>query len=286
MYTLLLAATLLSAQGAPAKPVKPARPVSTEPAPFKGTKAYCYFNEKTLTWRIGNDAVERTIDYDYDTKGLKTTSVRVMSGRARLAAVAGSEGEIMIAPAGSQAGTTLRLDKDWAYTWQSVATPAHGGRLLTVHMQGINTNNGYEVEVMYEVWPGNRPYLGKSVTFINRTSAPLDVREVVYDRWVVATPPAGKPKKDAPAPRPAEFSRASDGSGRLFDEASGTGVLAAVVSPQGSQTFQNGAIVQRFTGAVTAAPGNGRAYLPEAIIAPFTGTAAVADILYQRYSSK
>src|SRR5205085_11472066 len=107
-------------------------------------------NEKTLTWRIGNDAVERTIDYDYDTKGLKTTNVSVLYGRARLAAVSGSEGELVIAPPGAKDGTTLRLDHDWAYTWQSVATPGHGGRLLTVHMQGINANKGYEVEVMYE----------------------------------------------------------------------------------------------------------------------------------------
>jgi hypothetical protein len=280
MYTLLLAASLVTAQTPRAKPVR------AEPAPFKGTKAYCYFNEKTLTWRIGNDAVERTIDYDYDSKGLKTTSVRVMKGSARLAAVAVSEGDITIAAPGAQPGATLRLDKDWAYTWQSVATPAHGGRLLTVHMQGINTNQGYEVEVMYEVWPGDRPYLGKSITFINRTSAPLEVREVVYDRWVVATPSGRKPAKGAPAPKPAAFARGADGTATLFDEASHTGVLAAVIGPQGSLAFQNGAIVQRFAGAVVADPQRGRAYLPQAIIAPFTGTAAVADILYKRYSSK
>src|SRR5437868_9791554 len=92
-----------------------------QPEAFKGTAAYCYFNDKTLTWRIGNDAVERTMHFDRDTGGLMTTKIDVKRGRARLAATPGSEGEFVVTD-GVGARTSIRLARGWSYLWQSVMT--------------------------------------------------------------------------------------------------------------------------------------------------------------------
>src|SRR5262245_3750423 len=114
--TAALAALAVMASGAP------------DSDSFKGTKAYCYFNEKFLTWRIGNDALERTVQFDRDAGALKTMKVTDKKAGRRLAPGTGPEGEFILAPERDGAPpTSVRLDGDWVYMWQSVGTPAHNG---------------------------------------------------------------------------------------------------------------------------------------------------------------
>lgn len=255
---------------------------------FKGTSAYCYFAEKTLTWRLGNDAVERVVQFDREAGALKTMRVQDKKAGRRIAPATGPEGEFILAPDSANAAgiASVRLDGGWVYMWQSVGTTASGGRLLTIHMQGKGRHQGYEAEAMYEIYTGNRPYLAKSLTLINRTGAPRVVAEVVYDRWIL-TPPPMKGKKGVDAPRlPAEFKGAPGGAATLVDAASGTGLVAGVLHPQGETLHQGGTVVQRVKVSLEMPGDWGRALTPKSIVAAFSGSAATGATLYQRYVSE
>lgn len=256
---------------------------------FKGKTAYVYLNQKTLTWRIGNDVVERTVQFDQDTGALKTLDVKTMGGLPPVAVVSGSEGEFTVAETNAPAAKKLRLDKDWAYSWQSVTTPAHGGRLLTIHLQGVRSHEGYEVEAMYEVMPGNRPYLTKSLTLVNRMESPVTLREIVYDRWTLSTatgqsvmaPAGGKPGKmytlmlSGANPKAKPGARGQEGGLELFVPDTGGEVAAA-----------NSALVVRYAGETTAAPQGGRAYGPKVVAFPFEGTSLLANTYHSLYDSE
>jgi hypothetical protein len=279
MKYLLAAAVLLTASALLSAPANADR--------YAGSRAYVYFDEKNLTWRIGNEAVERTVRFDRDTGSLHSTDIKSGVGGARITDLGTHAGEITLAvplPAGGTEPRTLSLGSDWAYVWQSVTTPPHGGRLLTIHMQGLRQHAGFEVEALFEVRPGNRPFLAKSFTLINRTDQPVTVTGARYDRLVVSTTPArvpvrrgrrGQPAPPPPAPpKPASFVAGREGAGAIVDAASGAGVAAAVLGPGGGATFREGMLLPAFAGSLTAAPEGGRAWLPPSVVFAYKGDAA------------
>lgn len=244
---------------------------------FKGTTAYCYLNKDTLTWRIGNDAVERKIQFDRDVGGLKTLHVKDKL-HGRLGIVPGNEGEVVVSGGEEGGGKTLNLSEDWVYQWQSVATPPHGGRLLTVHMWGKGVNKGYEVEVMYEVQPGNRPFLAKSVTLINRTSGSRTLEQVLYDRWLLVGG-GGRAQERMP-----QFLRNPDGTATLVDAAGRGGLLSGVPGGTGETALRDGALVQSDRPKREAAKEGGRAYSAKAVIMSFSGPAENGRSLFRQYT--
>lgn len=148
---------------------------------------YCYYNERTTTWRLGNAAVERTIQFDREAGTLRTVSVRTKGKAPRIVPVSALEGEIAVTrPDGS--ASSLRLDGDWVFMFQIVSRPPHMGRRLTIHLQGKGRNAGYQLEAVYEVLPGRSPFFLRGLTLINRTGAPVKVGTVRFDRWVVPAP--------------------------------------------------------------------------------------------------
>jgi hypothetical protein len=298
--TVLLAATLgigqtktNSQQSPMAKPVQ-ARPVQrVKPAEppkdttFKGKKAYVYFRENELTWKIGNDVLERTIRFDRDAGGLRTTEIKTMGGLPKIDSTSTTEGEFSVIGADAQKRGPYHLDHDWAYIWQSVGTPSHEGRVLTIHLQGVRSNSGLEVEVLYEVLPGNRPYLGKSITLINRGDAPVSLADVVFDRWILPAPShparAAKSGTKTTSSKPEDFSASGDFSMGVEDAANRIGLRAFMTGKNGEISFTNGTVVPRFTGPEVAPPNGGRAYTPFAVIFPYSGTAERGNMLYQKY---
>lgn len=255
---------------------------------FRGNAAYCYFNTKTLTWRIGNDALERVVQFDREAGALKTVAVKINPPNAPIAPVPGPEGEFTLTSSisGETTSSAVRLDSNWAFGWQSVANPAHGGRLLTIHLYGKGRYQGYEVEAMYEIYPGNRPYLAKSFVLINRTGSPRILTDVLYDRWVLlqektARPPAKRPGDAASSS--AEFVRYPGSSSTLTDPAGQRGLVAGVLHPQGVTTHQDGAVALRLHSRIDLQGNGDRVFLPKAIVAPFSGGAASGAFLYQLY---
>jgi hypothetical protein len=264
-------------------PVQPK--MTTKESLFKGKNAYVYLNRKTLTWRIGNDAVERTVQFDQETGALKTLNVKTMGGLPSVAVVSSNEGEFTVAADASATPTKLGLDKDWAYSWQSVTTPGHGGRLLTIHLQGIRSHQGYEVEAMYEVMPGNRPYLAKSLTLVNRMESPVMLREIVYDRWTLSTAPGQSVMLPAGA-KPGKMSTLllSGTNPKAKPGAKGQeGGLELFMPDRGEVAAANSALTARYTGEATAAPQGGRAQGPRVVAFPFEGTSLLANTYHSLF---
>lgn len=240
-------------------------------AELRGTKAYCYYKQTTHTWRIGNDAIERAIHFDAVRGGLETTQVRAFRHLPQLCLTPMFEGRIELAT--DRGPRRLDLSADWVFQWQSVSTRQHGGRLLTIHMQGKAINQGFELEAMYEVLPGNRPFFAKTFTVINRSGEPVTVREVVYDRWSLT--------RDA-------RSKASPASHVAGTTASLTvpkrGSLSVGFDAAGGASTLDGSVIRACASVeIAAAPSGGRAYLPTEIVAVSAGSEADSAALLQRY---
>lgn len=254
------------------KPVEPA--VAKKDLLFRGGHAHCYFEEKTLTWKLGNDVIERHIHFESDPGALRTESVKTLGGGPEIAMVAPNEGDLTIDTGGTS--KTLRLDRDWAYTWQSVSTPDHGGRRLTIHLQGIRSNSGYEVEVIYELLPGNRPYLTKSFTLINRTGVPVALTGATYDRWILAGGSHGV--------RTASSGSTAAGANVQEITAPGGGMEVFVEGPNGKVVSTGGALVPQFTGPVVAAKAGGRATTPRSVVFAYSGAPSKANLIRARFN--
>ncbi len=246
---------------------------------FKGRRAYVYFNEKTLTWKIGNDAVERVLHFDRTRGALTTLRVEAKGGGPRLALANTNEAEWTLeAPSESRLPTKARLEGDWVFNIQSVATPAHGGRLLTIHLHGVRRHEGLAAEVIYEVLPGNRPYLAKRVTLINRSGTPFTVKEVIYDRWML-------PAQPGRFAAPATFTPVSGAMGALAFPTKNAGFQAGVLDEKGEAVFVNGAVTLRLREPAVVEPG-GRAYAPLSLLTVFVNDPARGAALVQRFSGE
>ncbi|MEP6756514.1 MAG: hypothetical protein ABJA67_13495, partial [Chthonomonadales bacterium] len=169
--------------------------------------------------------------------------------------------------------------------WQTVATPANGGRSLTVHLSGVRSNTGYEVEANYEVIPGKKPYFIRSLTLINRTDKAVTVESCLYDRWAISSNSVpGKKiqgRFQAP-PHMARFVAGPTGSGTLVDDALGAGATVSVEA-SGEVMVENSAVVSRWKGSLEATAQNGRAYIPETVVFAFRGVAPSGADLLTRY---
>lgn len=156
-------------------------------------RAYCYFNAKTMTWRLGNDAVERTIHFDRDAGSLRTLRVVTKLPGVEFASVANSDGEFTVTPEGGSP-IVLRLDGDWDFMFPIVHNDDGGGRTLTIHLQGKRRNAGYEVEAVYSIGPGKQARLVDRLLLVNRTGRPVALGRVTIGRWVLVQPVlAGRP---------------------------------------------------------------------------------------------
>lgn len=261
----------------PAKAEKPAK-MEKEEQPFKGKTAQVHFDSKHLIWRIGNDAAERTVQFDKVSGSLKTLRVRVPGGKAMVAAP--SEGQFQVSAAGKM--RTIGLDKDWVYSWQTSTVTAQGGKRLSIHLQGVGSNHGYEAEATYEVYPGNRPYMEKDLTLINRTNGTITVTGATLDQWVLGMDETPKAGKGAQAPAAGTFSGGKE-TGMIVDAASQHGAAAMVMG--GTVSYEGGGLVQRFKGSMIVENEGGRAYMPKAVFFAFHGTAATGSDLMARYGS-
>lgn len=249
--------------------------------------AYCSFNEQTLTWHIGNELIERTIIFDKATGALRTQVLKSGSGMPTFTSVGSSEGEITVRNSANQR-TKLTLDHDWTYAWQTVATPAHMGRALTIHLTGVKSNSGYEVEANYEILPNKKPFFIRSLTLINRNEKTVTIEECLYDRWSFSTNsvPEKKVKDRFQArPRSARYIDGPAGVGTLVDDGLSVGGTFAVEGGFGEILMENSSVVTRWKGRLDAKASNGRAFLPETVVFTFRGVSALGVDLIGRYRS-
>ncbi len=247
--------------------------------------SYCTFNESNLTWKIGNELVSRTVHFDKQAGSLRTTEISNGPKRAILSDVAPSDAEISLVDTDSNS-RTISLESDWEFAWQLVGRPAHGGRLLTIHLQGVRKNSGFEMETLYEVWGKELPYMAKTVILINRKEKPVLVTGSTLDRWVVQIIPLiGPILRNGPPPsrKPATFLGGKDGFGSLVQFQAGEGVTAAVSVPSGTVELENGAMVVRTPVSIEVKHDNGRATLPTSVIYAWTGPTPTGQLLLDKF---
>lgn len=245
-------------------------------------QAYCFFDQKTLTWRLGSSAFERTIHFDKAAGSLRTTRLVMKLKGVAIAPVTGSDAEIAVTPDGAKP-VALRLDRDWDYIFQIVKMQENGARLLTIHLQGKKQNAGFELEANYAVDPGKRARLSDSVLLINRTGAPVRLSGVQFGRWILVEPGP----KVAPDPRAALLPGDRKDTATLAVGAAGPRLIASIErtdtgdgapAATGEVTLQQNALVLTARPEVTIEPG-GRWQSPRASVqaqpAAPRGTAAV-----------
>ncbi len=259
---------------------------SEGPLALQNKTAYCTYNEGTYTWKIGNDAVSRSVHFDKLTGSLRT--IQIMNGpkRAIVSDISPSEAEISITDVNSKS-RTISLESDWEFAWQTVGRPAHGGRLLTIHLQGVRKNSGFEIELQYEVWGKDSPYMAKTVSLINRKEKPVFVSGATLNRWVVQINPLiGPIIRNGPAPsqKPPSFLGGTDGTGSLVQLQMGEGVTAAVNMKTGSVAMENGAMVVKTPVSLEVKPDTGRAVLPVSVIYAWSGPTPTGQLLLDKFT--
>ncbi len=155
-----------------------AKPLSTR---HNEKPAYCYYNSNNLTWKIGNDALEAVIHFNKLSNSLTPIQLRAKRGPMRLETPVQSAAVIQLEP-GDQ---TISLNKDWAFSWQTVLDTTEGGRILTVHLEGIASNDGWAIEEKYEVGPGSSPWIANYFTLINHSDKNVTVNSVAFSGWKI-----------------------------------------------------------------------------------------------------
>lgn len=143
--------------------------------------AYCYYNSNNLTWKIGNNMLEAVIHFNKLTNSLASVSLHAKRGPMRLETPVQSAAVIQL----TDGDQTLSLNKDWAFSWQTVTDTADGGRILTVHLEGIASNDGWAIEEKYEVGPGASPWISNYFTLINHSEKNATVNSVTFSGWKV-----------------------------------------------------------------------------------------------------
>ena len=138
--------------------------------------AYCYYNQKNLVWRLGNDAIEAVIHFDASSGGLKVESLRAKHGVELMSNA--NPGLMTFMISGKDNPVTLR--SGWQFTWQSVSDLSLGGRLLTIHMDGVGKNDGIEIEEYFEIMPGMNSRLVNRATLINHTDGALKLEQLRF----------------------------------------------------------------------------------------------------------
>ncbi len=168
----------------------------------------------------------------------------------------------------------LRLDRDWHYMWDAIGL-GQGGRLLTIHLQGTGPYGGYEMEVNYEVYPGDRPYVAKWLSVMSHHHRQLLISKVTEERWQLM------PSIPASAARYRHFVGASSA---LVDEAGHKGLVLSVLSNLGNTEYnQKARLLTCFYEPNEALVPNKMMTMPRSVTGLYTGTTATGAFLYQLY---
>jgi hypothetical protein len=132
----------------------------------------------------------------------------------------GLVGAVSLAEVGT-APPSLDLNSDWQYSLQSINGNEDGSKVLTISLLGINKHEGFDLDINYQIFPGEEPTIAKWFTFISHRQNSFLIEQVTYDRWLL--PGAHPDTQQYP------------GTGfAASDPATRDGIFTAVLSMQGS----------------------------------------------------
>ena len=129
---------------------------------FRGKPPFCTFDLEEMTWRFGNQRIVRTLTFR--NSGFFSTGCRDRETGREYQPEPVSQGFISL---GSEAGpkTVIDLGRDFrpadpVYTFsKGKDIRGDGVKCLTVHTQGTGPNRGLYIDICYDLYPGNEPWI-------------------------------------------------------------------------------------------------------------------------------
>jgi hypothetical protein len=162
----------------------------------------------------------------------------------------------------------LDLKSDWKYNLYSVNAGDDGSQILTVSLSGLRRYEGFDLDVSYQIYAGNEPFLAKWVQFTNHRRSRFLLEQAVLDRWTVS---------DATTLNP-------NGQVAVSESTAQDGLVTALLSDLGRAEEDRAG----HTVAAALRPNypieTDRVQLtPRSVLALFHGPAAAGCFLYQLY---
>lgn len=179
-------------------------------------------------------------------------------------------GTISVGQVGSSP-PALDLNSDWHYVLHSINANEDGSKIPTISLSGVKRYEGFDLDINYQIYPGDEPYMAKWFNFTSHRSSRFLIDEVTYDRWLL--PDDGAEVQSYP------------GTGFAASSMSpGDGILTAVLSPMGaSERSADGKSVAPVLHPNYAIQPNGPVEIPKSLLAVYQGPAATGAFLYQLY---
>lgn len=176
-----------------------------------------------------------------------------------------SVGEVGSAP------PSLDLDSDWKYMVHSINTNEDNSEVLTISLSGINKHEGLDVDVHYQIYPGNEPFMAKWFTFNSHRTPRYLIEQTTYDQWLLP----------GTSPNVQKFVGSCLSA---IDPATNNGLVSAVLSPQGrSELASDGKSVAVTMRPYTLVKTDTAIQTPKAIVGLYRGPTATGAFLYQLY---
>lgn len=224
------------------------------------------FVDNTLALKIaaGENPAKRTYQIDLQPANrviaIKFTGKRINNG-------------IGIAEVGTSP-PNIELDKDWKYMIHTVNRAEDGSEILTISLAGLKANDGFDVDVCYQIHAGEEPILAKWFHFVSHRTTRYLLEQAVYDRWTL---PGAQPER-----------MPLTGSGFVAsDPVSRDAVLTAVLSAFGSsEPGADGKSVAALSRPYSRVKQNDIIQTPKSLTGFFRGTPATGAFLYQIYTGQ
>jgi len=77
----------------------------------------------------------------------------------------------------------VELNQDWKYMLHSINTNESGSMILSISLSGVQRYEGFDIDVYYQIYPGDEPYIVKWFTFSTHRSTKFTLEEVIFDRF-------------------------------------------------------------------------------------------------------
>ena len=166
----------------------------------------------------------------------------------------------------------LDLTHDWKYMFDTINTGQDNSQILTISLSGINSHEGFDLSVSYQIYADTEPTLAKWFTFVNNRASTFQMEQVQYDRWALVD--FVKQSADPDPHRPL----------CAADPKTGDGIMTAVLAPFGGSLMgANGNVVTTVASPHYVLKPQSPQRTPVSLCAFYRGHVETGKFLYQLY---
>lgn len=210
----------------------------------------------------------RSLQYDLPARS-RVVAIRVSGRRASL----GSSGCVSVVEEGS-APPSLDLSNNWKYMVHSTDLGEGASRFLTISLSGTGQHEGMDLDVNYQIYPGDEPFLVKWFMFTSHRQSRFLMEKAVVEHLPI---PGANP----------DIRRYPKTGFVACDAASRDGLFAMTLSPVGNtETDADGKAVSTVLRPFSLLKTDMRQVTGKSVIGLFHGTAATGAFLCQLYSGQ